>query len=81
MSQSSADASPVIVSKRVSEILKNDVLYGLEEFFKSKDFHNDIVLATENLRYASDGIAKITGQAIGIEEILDSVFSKFCIGK
>lgn len=81
LSQSSADASPIIVSKRVSEILKNDVLYGLEEFFKSKDFHNDIVLATENLRYASDGIAKITGQAIGIEEILDSVFSKFCIGK
>ncbi|QHS75302.1 Mss1p [Saccharomyces paradoxus] len=81
LSQSSADSSPVIVSKRVTEILKNDVLYGLEEFFNSKDFDNDIVLATENLKYASDGIAKITGQAIGVEEILDSVFSKFCIGK
>ncbi|EJS42442.1 mss1p [Saccharomyces arboricola H-6] len=81
LSQSSTDSSPIIVSKRVTEILKNDVLYGLEEFLSSKAFDNDIVMATENLKYASDGIAKITGQAIGIEEILDSVFSKFCIGK
>ncbi|EHN00865.1 Mss1p [Saccharomyces cerevisiae x Saccharomyces kudriavzevii VIN7] len=81
LSQLSADSNPVIVSKRVSEILRNDVLYGLEEFLGSKDFDNDIVMATENLKYASDGIAKITGQAVGIEEILDSVFSKFCIGK
>ncbi|CAI1628487.1 hypothetical protein SEUBUCD646_0M01650 [Saccharomyces eubayanus] len=81
LSQSSADSSPIVVSKRVTEILKNDVFYGLEEFLNSKDFDNDIVMATENLRYASDGIAKITGQAIGIEDILDSVFSKFCIGK
>ena len=81
LSQSNVDSSPIIVSKRVTEILKNDVLYGLEGFFSSKDFDNDIVLATENLKYAADGIAKITGQAIGIEDILDSVFSKFCIGK
>lgn len=81
LSQSDADSSPIVVSKRVTEILRNDVFYGLEEFLNSKNFDNDIVMATENLRYASDGIAKITGQAIGIEDILDSVFSKFCIGK
>lgn len=40
----------------------------------------DIELSAENLRICLNEIAKITGK-IGIDEILDVIFSKFCIGK
>jgi len=38
------------------------------------------VLAAEELRYAAQAIAKVTGR-IDVENILDIVFSEFCIGK
>ena len=38
------------------------------------------VLAAEELRYAAQAIAKVTGH-IGVEDVLDVVFSEFCIGK
>ena len=41
---------------------------------------DDVVLATEELRCAAQEIGRITGR-VGIEEILDVVFSTFCIGK
>lgn len=71
---------PVIISTRAQDLLKNDVLYGFEQFKFYKD-QSDVVLATESLRQSVDGIAKITGEAVGVEEILGVVFSKFCIGK
>ncbi|ONH73501.1 tRNA modification GTPase MSS1, mitochondrial [Pichia kudriavzevii] len=73
-------ADPVTISKRAREILINDILYGFSEFRKFKDA-DDIVMASEALRCSVDGIGKITGEAIGVEEILGVVFSKFCIGK
>ncbi|GAB1520009.1 mitochondrial splicing system protein [Rhizoctonia solani] len=39
-----------------------------------------LVFAAEELRYASQELGKVTGD-IGIEDILDVLFSKFCIGK
>lgn len=78
MSNSSDESDPIIVSQRVKEILNNDVLYGIEEFLSLKD---DVVLASESLRHATDGIGKITGETIGIEEVLGVVFSSFCVGK
>lgn len=72
--------NPVTISKRANEILNNDVLYGFEEFYRFKKM-DDIVLASEGLRSSVEGIGKITGEAIGVEEILGVVFSKFCIGK
>ena len=39
-----------------------------------------LVLATDQLRCALDSISRITGR-VGIEDILDIVFSDFCIGK
>jgi tRNA modification GTPase len=71
---------PISISNRAKEILVNDVLFGFSEFhnFKSMD---DIVMASEGLRSSVDGIGKITGETIGVEEILGIVFSKFCIGK
>lgn len=71
----------VTVSKRVREILHNDVLYGIDSFLLSRQIGNDIVMASEDLKSAIDGIGKITGLHVGMEEILGVVFSTFCVGK
>ncbi|GMF27617.1 unnamed protein product [[Candida] boidinii] len=76
----SDDSNPISISKRSKDLLINDVLYGFEEFYNYYEM-NDVVLATESLKYSIDGIGKITGQAVGVEEILGVVFSSFCIGK
>lgn len=66
---------PVITRER-HRILLKDTLMSLESFSLSKE----IELASEDLRYAAGAIGKITGK-INIEEILDRIFSSFCIGK
>lgn len=71
---------PVTISNRARDILMNDVLFGFSEFYNFKEM-DDIVMASEGLRSSVEGIGKITGEAIGVEEILGVVFSKFCIGK
>lgn len=76
----SDSSDPVTLSARAQDLLENDVLYGLHQFKIWKDAE-DVVLASECLRQSVDGIGRITGQAIGIEEILGVVFSSFCIGK
>lgn len=73
-------SDPISVSERVKDLLVNDVLYGFEQFDNFKE-DDDVVLATECLRQSVEGIGKITGEAIGVEEILGVVFSSFCIGK
>lgn len=77
---STTNTDPIIISERVKDLLKNDIVYGFDQFqhWISQD---DVVLATESLQQAVQGIGKITGEAIGIEEILGVVFSSFCIGK
>jgi len=37
-------------------------------------------LAAESLRLASDSLSRICGK-VDVEDLLDSIFSKFCIGK
>lgn len=76
----STESDPVVISARALDLLQNDVLHSLEEFREWKD-SDDVVLALECLRGAVEGIGKITGEAIGVEEILGVVFSSFCIGK
>ena len=44
------------------------------------DLENDIEICAENLRICINEIAKINGK-IDIDNILDLIFSKFCIGK
>ena len=81
LTQNEENEDPIIVSDRVKEILEKDVLYGIDQFLQIQDDMHDIVIATEHLRYVIDGIGKITGEVIGLEEVLDVVFSKFCVGK
>ncbi|KAH3670606.1 hypothetical protein OGAPHI_001121 [Ogataea philodendri] len=71
---------PIYVSKRIQNIIENDLLFGFDEFY-SQAHKNDVVLAAEALKISMDGIGKITGEAIGVEEILGSIFANFCIGK
>ncbi|RHZ82989.1 hypothetical protein Glove_101g24 [Diversispora epigaea] len=41
---------------------------------------NDLVLAAEELRYATNALGKITGR-VSVDEILSVIFQQFCIGK
>lgn len=76
----SEKSDPVVISARAQDLLEHDVLYGLQQFKVWKD-SEDVVLAEECLRQSVEGIGKITGEAVGVEEILGVVFSSFCIGK
>lgn len=67
--------SPLITQERYRVCLKNSV-ENLENFSLKKN----IELAAEDLRMTAREIGKITGK-IDIENILDVIFSRFCIGK
>ncbi len=67
--------SPLITQERYRIALKNCVT-NLENFSLQKN----IELAAEDLRMAAREIGKITGK-VDIENILDVIFSRFCIGK
>lgn len=73
-------STPLILSERVQDILKNDVLYGFEQFNHFKEVE-DAVMAAEALHHSIEGIGKITGQSVDVEELLGVVFSNFCVGK
>ena len=78
--QNVTTSDPIIVSTRTRDLLVNDVLHGFKEFQDWRG-QEDVVLASESLRQSVEGIGKITGDAVGVEEILGIVFSSFCIGK
>lgn len=42
--------------------------------------HEQLELASEELRYAARALGKVTG-AIDTEDILNAIFSEFCVGK
>lgn len=73
-------SDPILVSSRVQEILKEDVLYGIIEFQNALN-DNDVLVASENLNISAIGLSKITGDSIDVDEVLGTVFSSFCIGK
>ncbi|MFV9876216.1 MAG: tRNA uridine-5-carboxymethylaminomethyl(34) synthesis GTPase MnmE [Rickettsiales endosymbiont of Dermacentor nuttalli] len=71
----SLSADPVITHTRYREALYK-CLYYLQHF----NLNKPIELAAEDLRIAATELGKITGK-VSVDEILDQVFSKFCIGK
>ncbi|KAF9468779.1 tRNA modification GTPase TrmE, partial [Collybia nuda] len=50
----------------------------LEAFLRTSP--HDVVLGAEELRYAAQAVGKVSG-SIDVEDVLDSVFKDFCIGK
>lgn len=76
----SLNSDPISLSERSQDIIINDILYGFEQFYQAIEL-DDVVLASEALKLAIEGIGKITGDAVGVEEILGVIFSTFCIGK
>jgi tRNA modification GTPase len=46
----------------------------------TKQALTDLELRAEELRLAGDALGRITG-AIDVEDLLDAIFSRFCIGK
>lgn len=52
----------------------------LEAFVDTGMGSSDVVLGAEELRYAASEIGKIGGH-VDVEDVLDVIFSKFCVGK
>jgi tRNA modification GTPase len=68
-------SDPVITRQRHRSLLLETNFY-LDNF----SLNDELEIASENLRQAAVSLGKITGH-INIEEILDNIFSNFCIGK
>lgn len=68
-------SSPLITQERYRSALQSAVS-NLENF----NLQKNIELAAEDLRMTAREIGKITGK-VDIENILDVIFSRFCIGK
>lgn len=73
--QTNSHDAALITQERYRVALKEAVCF-MEEFSLNKN----IELAAEDLRMAARQIGKITGK-VDIENILDVIFSSFCIGK
>ncbi len=71
--------SPNIDTTITNERYRKELMNSLE-FLEKFNFSNPIEINAENVRLAGYHIGKITGK-INSEEILDNIFSKFCIGK
>ncbi len=67
--------NPVITRVRYRDILSEIVEY-LDQFSLEKDAE----LASEDLRIAIRSLGKISGR-VEVDDILDKIFSGFCIGK
>ncbi|KAK9468002.1 P-loop containing nucleoside triphosphate hydrolase protein [Lipomyces arxii] len=72
--------SPVGASVRVQEVIQDDILPSLLRFLDHAE-EEDVVFASEEIRYAAECIGRITGESIGVEDVLGVVFSRFCVGK
>ncbi|KAI9448363.1 tRNA modification GTPase TrmE [Lactarius indigo] len=53
---------------------------GFLDAFLDTHAPEDVVLGAEELRYAAQAVGKISG-LVDVEDVLDVIFSQFCIGK
>lgn len=74
-SQYHVGQDPVITRLRYRE-----ALVQVREILMQLNVHAPIELVAEDLRCAAQAIAQITGK-IDVDDILDRIFSQFCIGK
>jgi len=75
---SSYDESHIITSIRHKELIEKSILY-LDKALGSFNLGDEIV--SIELRQAINTIGEILGEKISDEDILDRIFSTFCIGK
>lgn len=76
-----AEASHVAISERHRALLSSAKSQIVDaKHVMSLDWPGRIFLASEALRFAAQYVGQITGE-IYTEDLLDSIFSKFCIGK
>lgn len=71
---------PVGASQRTKEILSRETVPALERFIEAAN-RDDVVQASEEVRYAADCLGRVTGESMNVEDVLGVVFSKFCVGK
>lgn len=71
----SSSSAQLITRQRYKEALI-ECLDNLKRF----NLHKEIELSAEDIRLACRAIGKITGR-VEVDEILDKIFSSFCIGK
>ncbi len=74
-SKFTSSSNLLITRNRYREAL-TETIENLEKF----NLHKEIELSAEDIRLASRGLGKITGE-IEVDEILDKIFGTFCIGK
>ncbi|KAK7204591.1 GTP-binding protein TrmE N-terminus-domain-containing protein [Myxozyma melibiosi] len=73
-------SAPVGASARVKEIITQEVVPGLTRFLENARL-DDVVIASEEIRYAAECVGRITGESMNVEDVLGVVFSRFCVGK
>ena len=57
-----------------------DCLASLKRVWDAKGRMVSIELAAEEMRFAAASLGKLTGR-VDVEDILDTIFKEFCIGK
>lgn len=72
--------NPTISQARHRTHMTNCVEYLLNYLEISKKQEYDMVIAAQQIRNAMREIGKVTGH-VSTEEILDVIFTNFCIGK
>ncbi|KAI9271626.1 tRNA modification GTPase TrmE [Phascolomyces articulosus] len=71
-------ASPALITQARHRQHLQDCLVGLENYLALPQ--DEVVLGAEELRYAANALGRITGR-VDVEDVLDVLFSQFCIGK
>ncbi|KAI0285095.1 hypothetical protein BGY98DRAFT_1105433 [Russula aff. rugulosa BPL654] len=70
--------APLITHARHRSHLESAL--GFLDAFLETSGVEDVVLGAEELRYAAQAVGKISG-LVDVEDVLDVIFSQFCIGK
>jgi tRNA modification GTPase len=76
LARTSLPAEDAIALNRRQATHLGDAAKALTEAGAAKE----LVLLAENLRHARSAFDQLTGRA-GVEDVLDALFSRFCLGK